>query len=559
MTSRTPHTATPRPGIGGAPGWSADVTRALQAALGPHARLLDTSTAAPPVADWDACSLDGRSIDDISAWQALIRAGRLGDVRGAFVVAWHDDSGRLRLARDAIGERTLFYVASGAGAAFATSLHALLEAGVLERRLDVPSLAAYLSYAYVPGGRTLVRGAYELGPGQTATISRGGVELEQHSTLPAEPTSPLDEATLKQRLRCALETAVQRRLLGARSVGASLSGGLDSSLVVALVRRSYHDELRTYSISFGDEHRNELRWSSLVAAHVGTVHRAVEIRPERILQRLDDTTCRLGTPIGDPLTVPNAILFDEVASDVNILFNGEGGDPCFGGPKNVAMLAAELFRGPLFLHDDDAWPRERSYLSAHKKCFEDLAEMLLPDARAALSERPLEPQLAAWFADARWASFVAKLMAINVACKGGHHILPKLDQLSRACGVLPRSPLFDRDVVDVAFAIPPQLKLRGSVEKYLLKQSVLDLIPPEIIERPKSGMLVPVESWFAGPLLDSARQRLLDGLRRWDLFDPVWLERLVGSGRATTPVARRGAKIWLLVTLEAWLRTVLAG
>ncbi len=123
----------------------------------------------------------------------------------------------------------------------------------------------------------------------------------------------------------------------------------------------------------------------------------------------------------------------------------------------------------------------------------------------ALREAPLEASVAPYFDDARWRNFVTKLQALNVIFKGGHHILPKVDAVSAPFGVLARSPLFDRAVVELAFDIPPQLKLRGSVEKYLLKQAVRDLLPPAIVDRPKSGMLVPVEAWFQGPLLPRAR------------------------------------------------------
>jgi asparagine synthase (glutamine-hydrolysing) len=148
-------------------------------------------------------------------------------------------------------------------------------------------------------------------------------------------------------------------------------------------------------------------------------------------------------------------------------------------------------------------------------------------------------------------------MAINVRCKGAHHILAKVEALSAPYGIRARSPLFDREIVELAFAIPPQLKLRGTVEKYLLKQAVRDLLPPVILERPKSGMLVPVQRWFRGPLLALARERLLDGLAPWGLFRREWLEQLL-DGRLPGIRQRRGVKIWLLVTLEAWLRGVLA-
>ncbi|HJZ93925.1 MAG TPA: asparagine synthase-related protein, partial [Gemmataceae bacterium] len=142
--------------------------------------------------------------------------------------------------------------------------------------------------------------------------------------------------------------------------------------------------------------------------------------------------------------------------------------------------------------------------------------------------------------------------------KGGHHILPKVDALSYPFGVLPRSPLFDRRVVELSAAIPSQLKLRGTVEKFLLKRAVRDLLPAAILKRPKSGMLVPVEGWFRGPLLPAAHERLLDGLKGYGLVRREYLERLLG-GRLGGLRPRHGAKIWLLVTLEAWLRRVLNG
>jgi asparagine synthase (glutamine-hydrolysing) len=185
--------------------------------------------------------------------------------------------------------------------------------------------------------------------------------------------------------------------------------------------------------------------------------------------------------------------------------------------------------------------------------------MLTDDVQAAVAAAPLEAPVAAYFDDPRWRSFVTKLMALNIAFKGGHHILPKVDALSAPFGVVPRSPLFARPVVETAFAIPPQLKLRGAVEKYLLKEAVRDLLPRAIVERPKSGMLVPVEGWFSprgGPLHGHARERLLDGLAGWGLVRHPWLERLL-AGRLGGLRPRHGAKTWLLVTLEAWLRTVL--
>jgi asparagine synthase (glutamine-hydrolysing) len=145
-------------------------------------------------------------------------------------------------------------------------------------------------------------------------------------------------------------------------------------------------------------------------------------------------------------------------------------------------------------------------------------------------------------------------MAINITFKAPFHILHKVDSVSAPFGAVARSPLFDRTIVEMAMSIPSQLKLRGSSEKYLLKQAVRDLLPPAIIERAKSGMLVPVEAWFKGPLSSVARERLLDGLAGFGLFERTYLERLL-DGRLGALRPRRGVKIWLLLTLESWLRS----
>jgi asparagine synthase (glutamine-hydrolysing) len=510
------------------------------------------STEPSVLADCDDCELDGHPLSTPADWRGVVTAGRLADVLGAFALAWSDADGALHLARDSVGERTLFYAMTPGGLVFASSIGAILATGRVPRRLNLRAVAAYLCYAYLPGRETLVEGVYELLPGERLSFGVAGLRRERFWELPAPvPDSSLEDEQA-QRLRHALEAAVRRQLPPPdEPVGAFLSGGLDSSLVVALARTLHPSPVLTYSVSFGAGYANELPFSSMVADHCGTDHRIVELSPAVVLHHLDDSVALLSDPIGDPLTVPNALLFREAAQRVGVVLNGEGGDPCFGGPKNLPMVLSELYPGP-------GESREASYLRAHLKCYDDLPEMLAEPVRDALAAAPLEDELAPQLRDVRWPDFVARLQAINIRLKGGHHILPKVDALSFPFGVLPRSPLFDRSVVELSLGIPARLKLRGSVEKYLLKRAVADLLPAAIIDRPKSGMLVPVEGWFQGPLLPAAKERLLDGLTRFGLFRRGYLEKLL-SGKLGGLRPRHGAKVWLLVTLEAWLRRVLNG
>lgn len=531
--------------IGGTSGMP-ETDALLRSALGPEARLLTLD--GPLVADADACFLSGEGpVVTTADWWRIIASDAFARVSGSFVVAWRAPTGGVALVRDAVGHRSLYYTTHAGRLVFASSLRVLLDVEAVPRTLAVRSVSAYLAYAYLPGRETMVEGAFELLPGERVTFDAGRVTRTRFWDLPAEPEGFAREEDLCLRLRRALEDTVAEQLPRDAPVAASLSGGIDSSLVVALAARLHGSPVHTFSITFGDQHADELPWSSAVAAHCGTRHTVVELPAEAILVHLDDTIACLDKPNGDPLTVPNALLFREMARHAPVALNGEGGDPCFGGPKNLPMVLSELYG------EADEGERERSYLRAHQKCAGELEEMLTTDALAA-SLPPLENDLAPWFADARWSALVTRLMAINIRFKGGHHILPKVDALSSPFGVLARSPLFAKRIVELAFTIPPEASLRGSVEKALLKDAVRDLLPQEILDRPKSGMMVPVEAWFQGPLLAEARPRVLR-LAETGLFRRSYLEGLL-AGTLGGLRPRRGVKIWLLITLESHLRAL---
>jgi asparagine synthase (glutamine-hydrolysing) len=212
-----------------------------------------------------------------------------------------------------------------------------------EPLINLTAVARYLTYAYLPGAETLISGISKVLPGEVVEFRNGHLSFSRFWSLPAEAHGRTpDEECLRQQLRAELEAAVIRQLPQSGPVGAFLSGGLDSSLVVALARRLYKDEVLTYSVSFGPEYANELPFSSCVARHCRTRHHIVELSPAVVLRHLDESIAFLSDPVGDPLTVPNALLFREAAHQAGAVLNGEGGDPCFGGPKNVPMLGDPL-------------------------------------------------------------------------------------------------------------------------------------------------------------------------------------------------------------------------
>jgi asparagine synthase (glutamine-hydrolysing) len=289
-----------------------------------------------------------------------------------------------------------------------------------------------------------------------------------------------------------------------------------------------------------------LEFSSLVAAHCQTEHHILEITPNQMWELHAEAMALLDDPIGDPLTVPNLILGRAAKQSVNVILNGEGGDPCFGGPKNQPMLLTNLYQSadPATAPDLVA-----AYLASYQKCSTDLPRLLHPDIWQAVKNEPsvFAPELFGT------GSYLNRLMFINTKFKGADHILTKVSNLTRACGLEGRSPLFDQRVVEMSLTIPPAYKLSGATEKAVLKAAVQDVLPEAILARPKSGMMVPVQYWFRKLWPQQARALLLHRKARVREFLNAnviddWLHY-----RGDT-WSRYGVKLWLLVSLELWLQ-----
>ena len=483
-------------------------------------------------------------------------AGGAERLLGMFALAvWDGGAETLTLVRDAAGARTIYY-AGGAGQWWAaTRLMALRRTPAVSTALSLAALRDYLTCAFVPGGQTMWRDAHEVRPGTLVTLP-GGTTHTWWRPPAADPEAQEPLETHAARLRPLLEDAVRRRLPPrGEPVAAFLSGGLDSSLVTALATRLHNAPVHTFSIHFGAQRPNELAWSSLVAEHCGSRHHIIELPGRLIRDRLMETMAALDDPIGDPLTVPNLVLAEQAADVARLVLNGEGGDPCFGGPKNGPMLLHELYGG--------GHARTAAYFRSYQKCYDDLPNLLTTEMRRALDAEPDQEELLTPFfsdgADDAEAlglaspSLLDRLLLINIRLKGADHILTKVNNLYGVAGVTGRAPLFDRRLMEAGFTIPPQYKMEGAVEKAVLKRAVADLLPEAIIARPKSGMLVPVQAWFRDELRTYARAMLLskDARIRPYLQQPLLKEWLSYQGNL---FPRHGVKLWLVLALELWLR-----
>jgi len=347
-----------------------------------------------------------------------------------------------------------------------------------------------------------------------------------------------------ERLRSLLDQVVQEYLPPGEPVGAFLSGGLDSSCITALAAKFHNSPVHTYSIHFGSDCPNELEFSSLVAEHCQTQHHILEITPSQMWEQLPETMAYLGDPIGDPLTVPNLLIGRLAREVVRVVLNGEGGDPCFGGPKNQPMLLNNLY-GSVTNQPDSL----EAYLISFQKCALDLPQLLKPEIWTAVQKEP-----SIFEADLNSnATYLNRLMGLNIKFKGADHILTKVNNLTQAVGLEGRSPLFDQRVVATSMEIPPEYKVSGVQEKAVLKQAVSDLLPESILYRPKSGMMVPVQLGFRKFWQRQARALLLS---RKAAIAPYLNQSLIRNWldyRGDT-WNRYGVKLWLLVSLEIWLQ-----
>jgi asparagine synthase (glutamine-hydrolysing) len=454
------------------------------------------------------------------------------------LAVWARASQELLLIRDAVGARTIYYTTAGTTQWMAPQLSALNP--YRSNQLDLVALRDYLTCSFVPGDRTLWQDVQELRPGTIRQLPSG--KISTYWQLQEQVTNQGALAWHSGELRSLLEQVVKEYLPVAEAVGVFLSGGLDSSCITALATQLHDAPVHTYSIHFGAESPNELEFSALVAAHCQTQHHVLEITWRQMWEQLAQTMAYLDDPIGDPLTVPNLLVGQLASRDVRVTLNGEGGDPCFGGPKNQPMLINSLY-GAVANHD-----LLSAYLVSFQKCATDLPQLIKPE----IWHQMQQP----WVFEADLnseMSYLNRLMSLNIKFKGADQILTKVNNLTQAAGVSGRSPLFDRRIVEMSMAIPPAYKLSGVQEKAVLKQAVADLLPAAIIDRPKSGMMVPVQLGFRKYWQRQARSLLLD---RQAMIAPYINQAVVKEWLSFQGDVwgRYGVKLWLLVSLEMWLQ-----
>jgi len=486
---------------------------------------------------------------------------RLGDLDGAFAFAhWNKQAHVLTLGRDCFGVRSLYYVEHEGTFYFATELKQLLAIPGLPIAVDPSALHKYLTFSFVPGEAVPIRGIRRLLPGSILRHEHGQGEITSYFRLVEQiDESMRDTKTAVRAVRRLGKQAVQRRLWDQEKVGLFLSGGLDSSSVAAWLKECQAD-VHVFSLDFG-ERSVEREQAKLVAASLDFEQTWVPVNGERIAAVFSDVVHRLDLPFGDPVTAPQYLLGRAAReAGLNAVFNGEGGDQLFGGWTSKPMIAAEVYAG---LYESEASSREERYLRSYHRFYGLEDELYTSEFKREIGPAgQRRAHLTPYLAEAG-QNFLHRVRLADLSLKGSQNILPRAERMANGWGLDVRTPLFDRALAETAFRLPPELKLHGACEKYVLKLAMQTALPEEIVWQKKFGMSVPITDFvLSEPLAGIVEDHLGDSaVRRRGLFRPEFVQALRAGHDAPSETRRRrvGERLWTLLMLEAWLRRFVDG
>jgi asparagine synthase (glutamine-hydrolysing) len=507
----------------------------------------------------------------------------LGRCNGMFAVAlWDDRTKTLWLARDRLGVKPLYYFLDGRRLVFASEIKAILAHADIPREVDPKGLLNYLAYGHAVAPDTMYRGIRKLLPGHTLRVRGQDITVRQWWTAtPSAPTT-LSERDCSRYLRTLLEDSVRLRLIADVPVGAFLSGGLDSSAVVALMKRHTNAPVKTFSIGFdAGAAFNELPDARRVAEHVGTDHYELLVQPSQLAETLQTLVYHFDEPFGDAACFPTYLVSRLARSQVTVALTGEGGDELFGGYRRYwAARWVGLLRtvsgglaGPLLDAGVRALPRFRRLkkliqaagIADPASRYASLLRVFGDDAIRALVDPRLEQAALAYdavelyrrhFADARGADELNRFMFADMKTWLADAYLEKVDKTSMAVSLEARVPILDYRIVEFAMSIPSRYKIKGGETKCVLRAAVRDLLPPETMRKAKHGFAVPTDRWFRDELKSFAYDVLLDPrTRQRGYFSRREVERLWRDHQAGREV--RDSHLWLLMNFELWAREYL--
>lgn len=510
-------------------------------------------------------------------WEELLRR-----IDGMFAFAiWDKRARRVHIAKDRAGKKPLFYAQVGGTLLFASTLNSILELHRSKPDIDPKAIDAYLVYQAVPAPLTAFHGVKQLPAAHQLTfdVDTQKMNVQRYWDVSYTPKLKLSEDEVLEELDARLRRAVRERLMSDVKLGAFLSGGVDSSLVVALMAQELRQPVESVVIGFADPAFDERRHARAAAKHLNVNLHEHEL-PVDALDTLPEIIWHYGQPFADPSMVPTYYVSKYARQHVTVVLNGDGGDELFGGySRPVVARAAAPYKkfvpaairrsmGNWFAGTQTPLLRKASLLARagqydgyrgflYERGFQEYRDLMYTDAFRAdtASIAPSEYYRAVW-EQADGSDDVDRVLCLDFKTYLPDQLLTKMDVSTMAHSVEARSPLLSKELIEFAALIPASLRLRGYNTKYLLKKLAARYVPPEIVYRKKRGFVMPISGWLRGELAGSMRAVLQSrSFKERDWIRPDAVNRMIAehAGR------RRNwsEQLWTLFVLELWARTAL--
>lgn len=494
-------------------------------------------------------------------------------LRGMFTFAiWDRRRQRLLIARDRFGKKPLNYYWDGQRLIFASEIKSLLAAGI-PREINSIALDEYLTYNYVPAPNTLFKDVMKLPAAHILIYQNGRLNTKRYWELPFAPTCQDDEATAIERTRTLLQEAVRIRLMSEVPLGVFLSGGIDSSIIVALMSQILLQPVKTFSIGFEEDDYSELSYARQVAKHFGTEHHEFIVRPD-LVSVLPELIWAYDEPFADSSMLPTYYVSKLARKHVTVVLTGDGGDEIFGGysrykseastnciPTFVRLMAGygstlmpNGIRGKKRFSSMryDLDKRYVQYFTPFSDC--SRPSMYQRDFFAHIRNHDPYELFINEFHRISHLDIIAQMQYVDVRTYLANDILVKVDKASMFNSLETRAPLLDHMLAEYVSSLLPTVRMNNGELKSLLKKIAVDLLPSEILTRPKQGFGVPIKHWFRSDLTNFTRD-LLDSqrARQRGIFNPQFIRNLLKT-HASTKLVNHSNAIWSLLCLELWFQ-----
>ena len=506
-------------------------------------------------------------------------------LNGMFAFAlWDAQRRRLLIARDRLGVKPLYLAADARRLAFASEAKALLELPGFPRAVEESALASYLELGYVPGPATLFKGITKLPPASLVIVENGSIRTQRYWKLSGAIDRGRSAAQWHEAVRTRMEESVRMQMVSDVPIGAFLSGGIDSSAVVAFMTRHSEHPVKTYSIGFGgtsaDAFYNELPYAKAIAERFGTDHHEIVVRPD-VVKLLPGLVWHMDEPIADTAFLTTYLVSEFARREVTVILCGVGGDELFGGyrrylgdhyvrrwkrvPGALRRVASRVARRlPSDRHSPwlNRFRYAKRFMATAEQPFEarymDYVEVFDRELREAVLRRPTAapPTLMDAFSHAQSEDGLNRMLAVDLATQLPDDLLLLTDKMSMAVSLECRVPLLDHELVELAAGMPEQVKVSGGTLKAAMKSALGDVLPPEILHRAKRGFGTPMGAWMKdglAPVLNGVLSP--DSIQRRGLFDAGAVAAVIADHQSQRE--DRTDALLALFNFEVWARIFL--